>query len=205
MCLQGTHPRERYGLGPCDPGYFPRLFPAVVSRVLLYFGIDGIVVFLFFLHQEFVVVVFSADCFFSQDFEEALSLSSQIKNLTSLPPLASSAASLTAAATAADTCLTSLHGCINCRLRLGLLQAALALVPQLKEATLDIYGSCDHPSFASCLNVEATLDRQLGSFDAAIAKFKVAIRLLQVRYNSEFQFYIIVNFSCMLQIHPEIS
>jgi hypothetical protein len=141
------------------------------------------------LHQEFSAVVFSSDCFF-QEFEEALSLSSQIKNLTAKPLVSSSAAAMTAAASAADACLSSLHGCINCRQRIGLLPSALSLVAQLKEATLDIYGSCDHPSFASCLNVEATLDRQLGSFDAAIAKFKVAIRLLQVRYNSEFQLYV---------------
>ncbi len=122
-----------------------------------------------------------------QEYEEVVSFSSQIKYLCAQPSFSSSegsttsaAATAAAAAAAADAHLTALHGCINSRHHLGLLPSALSLIPQLKEATLDVYGICDHPSFASCLNAEATLDRMQGSFDAAIAKFKLAIRLLKV-------------------------
>lgn len=86
------------------------------------------------------------------------------------------------AAAAAENTLIALHGAMSCLQRLGYLKDALGLLPKLKEASLEVYGSYNHPAFAAYLNADANLDRMMGSFDSSIAKFKIALRLLKMHH-----------------------
>ena len=197
MCLQGSRPRERYGLGPCHPGYFPRLFPAVISRVLLYFVIDGIVVVLFFLHQEFVLVVFSADRFFHRISKKhyLCLLKSKISPRCRrfpllphpslpppLPPMLVSPHS-TAASTAASAS-------VSCKPR-------LLSYPHSKKP------HWMYMALATTLPLHLASTLRLHSTDSW-GHLMLQLQSLRWQYAC-FRSDMIVNFSCMLRNHPDIS